>query len=99
MIQHTKTGKIYPNDPNYTKLKQNIPNSCKMALKFTQHLSFQDTTKFTQIGIFGLKIHHLATLVGDDLFDNGVIQRVARWYIFKPILPNWVHFESLALKI
>jgi hypothetical protein len=27
-----------------------------------KHLPSQDTTKFTQIGIFGLKIYHLATL-------------------------------------
>jgi hypothetical protein len=31
--------------------------------KIYHHLSLQDTPKFTQIGIFGLKIHHLATLV------------------------------------
>jgi hypothetical protein len=29
-----------------------------------QHLPLKDPTKFTQIGIFGLKIYHLATLVG-----------------------------------
>jgi hypothetical protein len=28
-----------------------------MSLKFTQHLSLQDTSKFTQISIFGLKIY------------------------------------------
>jgi hypothetical protein len=28
-----------------------------------QHLSLQDTPKVSQIGIFGLKIYHLATLV------------------------------------
>jgi hypothetical protein len=31
-----------------------------MAVKYT----LQDLTKFTQIGIFGLKIDHLATLHG-----------------------------------
>jgi hypothetical protein len=31
--------------------------------KIYQHLSLQDTPKFTQIGIFGLKIYDLATLV------------------------------------
>jgi hypothetical protein len=30
--------------------------------KIYQHLSLQETPKFTQIGIFGLKIYHLATL-------------------------------------
>jgi hypothetical protein len=29
-----------------------------------QHLPFQDPAKFTQIGIFGLKIFHLAALLG-----------------------------------
>jgi hypothetical protein len=30
--------------------------------KIYQHLSLQDTPKFTQIWIFGLKMYHLATL-------------------------------------
>jgi hypothetical protein len=41
----------------------------------------QDPPKFTQIGIFGLKMYHLATLVRDDFewksvfsFDNGPSQ-------------------------
>jgi hypothetical protein len=34
-----------------------------MAIKYTyQHLPLPDPPKFTQIGIFGLKINHLATL-------------------------------------
>jgi hypothetical protein len=33
-----------------------------MAIKYVyQHLPSQDRPKFTQIGIFGLKINHLAT--------------------------------------
>jgi hypothetical protein len=31
--------------------------------KIYQNLSMQDPPKFTQIGIFGLKINHLATLL------------------------------------
>jgi hypothetical protein len=31
--------------------------------KIYQHLLLQDPRKFTQIGIFGLKIYHLATLL------------------------------------
>jgi hypothetical protein len=55
----------------YTKLPQNIPNGhkiYKMALKETechkidQHLPLQDRPIFTQIGIFGLRVYHLATL-------------------------------------
>jgi hypothetical protein len=30
--------------------------------KIYQHIPLQDTTNFTQIGIFGLKINHLATM-------------------------------------
>jgi hypothetical protein len=32
-----------------------------------QHLPLQDPQKFTQIGIFGLKICHLATMVAGAL--------------------------------
>jgi hypothetical protein len=70
--KHTKLGKIYqigkniPNDDqpyqtaiNYTKWTENIPNGHKIY----QHFPFQGTPKFTQIGIFGLKTNHLATLL------------------------------------
>jgi hypothetical protein len=39
----------------YTEWPQNRPN--------VQHLSLQDPPKFTQIGIFGMKVYHLATLL------------------------------------
>jgi hypothetical protein len=39
--------------------RRTIPNGGKI----NQHLPLQDPTKFTQIGIFGLKIYHLATLI------------------------------------
>jgi hypothetical protein len=42
----------------YTKWPQNIPN----GLYNYQHLPLQNPPKFTQIGIIGLKICHLATL-------------------------------------
>jgi hypothetical protein len=62
----------------YTKWTQNIPNDRKidqMAIDYVyQHLPLQDPPKFTQIDIFGLKIWHLATLLGKhrikDLFLN-----------------------------
>jgi hypothetical protein len=42
-----------------------------MAIKYTnkiyQHLPLQDRPKFTQIGIFGLKTNHLATLLENAL--------------------------------
>jgi hypothetical protein len=37
-----------------------------MVMKIYQHLPLQDPPKFTQNGIFGLKIYHLATLVRAD---------------------------------
>jgi hypothetical protein len=51
-------GKIYPN-------RKNIPFNhtvYQMAIKIYQHLRLQDAPKFTQIGVLGLKICHLATL-------------------------------------
>jgi hypothetical protein len=65
--KHIKNGK---NIPNYRKLNQmaihcskfpkNIPNGHKIY----QHVPFQGPPKFTQIGIFGMKTNHLATLIG-----------------------------------
>jgi hypothetical protein len=46
----------------YTKWLKNIPNDHKI---YYQHFFIQGPTKFTQIGIFGLKTNHLATLVCD----------------------------------
>jgi hypothetical protein len=34
-----------------------------MDIKFYQHLSLQGTPKFSQIGILGLKIYHLAAMI------------------------------------
>jgi hypothetical protein len=42
--------------PTYTKCFKNIPNGNKM------HIPFLGPPKYTQIGIFGMKIYHLATL-------------------------------------
>jgi predicted secreted protein len=46
----------------YTKWQLNRPKGHKIY----QHLPLQDPPKFTQIGIFGLKIWHLATLFLDE---------------------------------
>jgi hypothetical protein len=50
----------------YTKWPQSIPNGQKIDqidIKYVyRHLPLQVPPKFTQIGIFGLKICHLATL-------------------------------------
>jgi hypothetical protein len=67
LVQLTKAVKNIPNDHKmyqmdirYTKWLLNIPNGHKIY----QHFTFQGPPKFTQIGIFGLKRNHLATLVG-----------------------------------
>jgi hypothetical protein len=50
----------------YTKWQLHRPNGHKIC----QHLSLRDTTKFTQNGIFGVKIYHLATLVEPLNYTN-----------------------------
>jgi hypothetical protein len=53
-----KRGKIYQMTRKlYTEWPQNIPN----GRRIDQRLILQDPPKCTQIGIFGLKIYHLAT--------------------------------------
>jgi hypothetical protein len=52
-------GKYTKMAGKYTKWLENIPNGHKIY----QHFPLQDTPKYTQIGIFGLKINHLVTLV------------------------------------
>jgi hypothetical protein len=58
-----KREKIYQISTN---CPQNITKDRKMdqsVHKIYQHLPLQDPPKFTQIGIFGMKICHLATVV------------------------------------
>jgi hypothetical protein len=66
-----KRGKYTDKTTKYIKW----PLKYKMVVKFVprpnshkiyQHLSQQDTPKFTQIGIFGLKLYNLATLVSTE---------------------------------
>jgi hypothetical protein len=54
LVQHTKAENIYQMAIKHTKWPQNIPND--------QHFPLKDNPNFTQSGIFGLKIYHLATL-------------------------------------
>jgi hypothetical protein len=66
LVLCTKPGKIYQITAKYNKWPQNMPNGRKIEKnghKIYQHLPLQDPPKFTQIGIFGLKICHLATLM------------------------------------
>jgi hypothetical protein len=50
-----------PNDHRIYQMVKDIPNCImytdQMAIKIYQHLLMHDITKFTQIGIFGLKIY------------------------------------------
>jgi hypothetical protein len=49
----------------YTKWTLNIPNGHKVyqkATKYTKQFSLQGVPKYSQTGIFGMKIYHLATL-------------------------------------
>jgi hypothetical protein len=66
LVQTYQNRKNIPNDQrlyqlaiNYTKWPQNIPNGHKIY----EHFPFQGPPKFTQIGILGMKINHLATLL------------------------------------
>jgi hypothetical protein len=55
----TKRGKTYQITIQYAKWPQNIPNGHKIY----KHFTLQDPPKLIQIGIFGLKKCHLATLI------------------------------------
>jgi hypothetical protein len=67
--KQTKNGKNIQNDH---KLYQKALNCTKMAVKYKfqmlikyiqQHFPFQGPPNFTNVGIFGLKKKHLATLM------------------------------------
>jgi hypothetical protein len=70
LVQHTQTGKIYQMSKKYM-YKMSVkyvprPNGHKIY----QHRLLQEPSKFTQIGIFGLKIWHLATLLIARMTDS-----------------------------
>jgi hypothetical protein len=50
--------KVHQSSINCTKWPENLPNDNKIY----QTLPWQEPPKFAKIGIFGLKINHLATL-------------------------------------
>jgi hypothetical protein len=63
-----------------TKFLKNIPNGQKIY----QYCLFQGPLKYTQIGIFGLKVYHLSTLVEFVLsaalaFLDGEIDVKGKW--------------------
>jgi hypothetical protein len=83
LVQHTKAGKIYTKlQQKYTKCPYNRLNGHKIY----QHLPLQDHPKFTQVGIFGLKIYHLVTLELGAIFApvSKASTRVTRWVFLKP---------------
>jgi hypothetical protein len=68
LVQYTKAGKNIPNDYKIPKYLQNFPNDCKI---FQLTLIYINTSHSKilpkiQIGIFGLKRNHLATLIGSS---------------------------------
>jgi hypothetical protein len=68
LVHGTKAGKNVPNEHKMYHMVIEYPKSPQNATdghKITQHFPIEGTPKFTQIGIFGLKRNHLATLLGD----------------------------------
>jgi hypothetical protein len=61
-----KRRKNIPNHHTIYQMATKIPNGRKIGRpnghKMYTHLPLQDPRKFSQIGIFGLKLYHLATL-------------------------------------
>jgi hypothetical protein len=56
---------MYQMSTTSTEWSQNVPNILKvfqMAIKYINILQSEALQKFSQIGIFGLKTNHLATL-------------------------------------
>jgi hypothetical protein len=58
------------------QMPYNVPNDQKTY----QHSPFQSPSKFTRIGIFGLKTNHLATLSWTD-FRSKTLQAEEDWRI------------------
>jgi hypothetical protein len=77
---------IYQNERKYTKFTTTLPKGYRiyqMTVKYSndhkiyQHFPFSGPPKFTQIGIFGLKTNHLATLAVNQFDDgNDILQLV-----------------------
>jgi hypothetical protein len=58
LSKHTNQEKMYQMTTTFTKRPQNTPNSRKIY----QHFPYKGPPKYTQIGIFGTKTNHLATM-------------------------------------
>jgi hypothetical protein len=62
LVHDTKPGKMYQLNTKCTKWSQSIPNVRKIFQMAIKYSSIFPSPKFAQLGIFGLKINHLATL-------------------------------------
>jgi hypothetical protein len=64
LARDSKTVKMYQMNTKFTLNSRKIsPMSLKYYKLPKQHFPIKSPQKFTQIGIFGLKINHLATLL------------------------------------
>jgi hypothetical protein len=62
---------LIPKRGKYTKLSNGRKYLDQISIKYVyEHLQLQNPPKFIQIGIFGLKIYHLATLVWSQSYDR-----------------------------
>jgi hypothetical protein len=64
LVQTYQNFKIIPNDHKLPEIIQNGQKIFQMITKYNKHFPFQGPTKCTHIGIFGMKINRLATLLG-----------------------------------
>jgi hypothetical protein len=105
-----QSGKNTPNDYKITKWPQNIPNGRKilqMTKIYQNNFHSKVLQKFIQIGIFGLKRNHLATLMWHEtadktfppFFDKKFVTLKATYEEFdKEKRRSWSH-KSVAHKI
>jgi hypothetical protein len=63
----------------YTKWPLNIENGDKIY----KHFPFQDPPKYIQIGIFGTKINHLATLTALSTVPENLARGNATFFRFR----------------
>jgi hypothetical protein len=63
-----------------------------------QHLSLHDTPKFTQIGILGFKIYHLAILIQGALPLSGTAWPIHFTFRYNDIFHHIGHFFSFSFQ-
>jgi hypothetical protein len=65
-----------------------------MTIYIPQHFPFQGPTKGTQIGIFGMKINHLATLITPTKISTISLKECASGTHERNFSPNYICTES-----